>query len=483
MNKIFEALRKCSESKDNDKKTVVKEYLEDGWDYGDDELASIYGGDTGYDYEEEPETDIFELNNLSAMCCEDKDNKKRILTVDRIHYSRFMNDTAKKMVDEFNTSNETLKLDVYPHYVDASLEDILEEGMYDYVSDNKELVEMLYELNDAASPVGWDVEDIIEDTAATKVTESIETSSPEAELERLGVDLSRAEKDGEHSYFNVTVSTRDLKEKGYKRIHTTSNDDTSSVYTNGTWVINLVACTGGYVSIYKLGPEAKKTIDAGETFDVFNKSLDESYKEPINYIMVEYSYNGDAISDYKGHVRVRTDDENKALKAASKYAMAKHPEDEPRHFAVTSDTYTNVDVIDSDGDYLTTLNESAETESVEEKFEIVNLTVASDLDKLYKQSALTLEGLAVDSIGDFVEWLEDLGAVESYPLKVYTISGSVMNDVYQLTGNNSYPENLTIVSVMDINQAKVTIPRFQIGGRWFDDIVDNNARREGSFEE
>lgn len=35
---------------------ILKESLEDAWDYSDDELASIYGGDTGYsDYEEEYE--------------------------------------------------------------------------------------------------------------------------------------------------------------------------------------------------------------------------------------------------------------------------------------------------------------------------------------------------------------------------------------------------------------------------------------------
>ena len=28
------------------------------------------------------------------------------------------------------------------------------------------------------------------------------------------------------------------------------------------------------------------------------------------------------------------------------------------------------------------------------------------------------------------------------------------------------------------NHRAVTYPRFQIGGRWFLDIVDNNARRE-----
>lgn len=32
--------------------------------------------------------------------------------------------------------------------------------------------------------------------------------------------------------------------------------------------------------------------------------------------------------------------------------------------------------------------------------------------------------------------------------------------------------------VTDTEQMKVAIPRFAIGGRWFDDVVDNNIRRE-----
>ena len=250
------------------------------------------------------------------------------------------------------------------------------------------------------------------------------TTAAEKELQKLGVDLSKAEKDGSNSYFNVNLSITTLKENGYKRIHTNSDDPTSTVYTNGTWVINLVACTGGFVSIYKLGPKAKETIDAGNEFDVFNNSLEESLDNSadlynkvvelylngdsitevasklnisradvkvcvdyylwsrkkrsvpkelvteatdkqtnleesdgrsIAYTAVEYTYNGDDVSDFKGHIRVRTDDEKKAIDAARKYVMNKHPEDEPRHFVVTSDTYNNVDVIDSDGDYLTTL--------------------------------------------------------------------------------------------------------------------------------
>jgi hypothetical protein len=53
-----------------------------------------------------------------------------------------------------------------------------------------------------------------------------------------------------------------------------------------------------------------------------------------------------------------------------------------------------------------------------------------------------------------------------------------MNEQYGLTGNNAYPKHVNIVSVIDIDQMKVAIPRFSIGARWFDDIVDNNAHRE-----
>ena len=53
-----------------------------------------------------------------------------------------------------------------------------------------------------------------------------------------------------------------------------------------------------------------------------------------------------------------------------------------------------------------------------------------------------------------------------------------MNEQYGLSGSNAYPEDCTIVSVTDINQMAITIPRFEVGGRWFDDIVDNNTRRE-----
>ena len=50
-----------------------------------------------------------------------------------------------------------------------------------------------------------------------------------------------------------------------------------------------------------------------------------------------------------------------------------------------------------------------------------------------------------------------------------------------LSGNNKYPDDCTIVSIKleDMeNSMAVVIPRFNIGARWFDDIVMNNAARE-----
>jgi hypothetical protein len=104
------------------------------------------------------------------------------------------------------------------------------------------------------------------------------------------------------------------------------------------------------------------------------------------------------------------------------------------------------------------------------------------LDELYKDSALTLEGLAPtdENLQELKKWVENYTAFKREDF--YIIEGSVMNREYHLTGTNAYPEeNCTLVSVKlsDLERPTIlSIPRFHIGGRWFDDIVDNNARRE-----
>ena len=109
---------------------------------------------------------------------------------------------------------------------------------------------------------------------------------------------------------------------------------------------------------------------------------------------------------------------------------------------------------------------------------IVN-TDATTLQDLIDNSALTIEGLAADSIPQFVEWIE-----EHTPLKnktIYVTKGALANREWGLTGRNAYPSDLNIVSVKldDMeNFKKIVMPRFQIGGRWMDDIHDNNVRHE-----
>lgn len=111
------------------------------------------------------------------------------------------------------------------------------------------------------------------------------------------------------------------------------------------------------------------------------------------------------------------------------------------------------------------------------KYNIENVTTKGQLDILYKNSAFTIEGLSEDSIPDLIAWLEENTTFTTDEPVVYITKGSVMNDMYGLYDNNAYNNDLTIISVVGIDLMKVALKRFSVGGRWFDDIVDNNARR------
>ena len=114
---------------------------------------------------------------------------------------------------------------------------------------------------------------------------------------------------------------------------------------------------------------------------------------------------------------------------------------------------------------------------------IINYNTREIADELYNNSALTMEGLAEESIPDLIEWIKQYTAIKNE--NVYVIKGKDMDIIYGLTGSNAYPDDCTIISVkledMESPMA-VAIPRFQIGARWYDDIVDNNARREAEKE-
>lgn len=111
------------------------------------------------------------------------------------------------------------------------------------------------------------------------------------------------------------------------------------------------------------------------------------------------------------------------------------------------------------------------------KYIVENVTTKEQLDKLYYNSAFTIEGLAEESIKDMIEWLEEHTMFTVDEPIVYVTKGNVMNEMYGLCDSNAYNDNLTIVSVIDIDSLKIALKRFTVGGRWFDDIVDNNAMR------
>ena len=111
----------------------------------------------------------------------------------------------------------------------------------------------------------------------------------------------------------------------------------------------------------------------------------------------------------------------------------------------------------------------------------INVFTKEQLNELYNQSALTWEGLSADeeNLNAVENWLKEHGAIiEGKEPAFYIITGELMNTTYGLTNDNAYSKDLTLVSVTDIDQTKIALPRFEVGGRWFDDVVDNNVRRE-----
>ena len=100
--------------------------------------------------------------------------------------------------------------------------------------------------------------------------------------------------------------------------------------------------------------------------------------------------------------------------------------------------------------------------------EIIKVETKEQLKALNDCSAMTWEGLIEEDFGAALDMCGAEGA------KGYVTTGKVMNEICHLTGNNAYPDDLTIFSIDKYKGLAI-----MVGARWMDDILSSNADREG----
>ena len=102
-------------------------------------------------------------------------------------------------------------------------------------------------------------------------------------------------------------------------------------------------------------------------------------------------------------------------------------------------------------------------------------------EEAYEGSYYTIIGCG----GDIEDWKDyykkmlkenDIGTVKEW----HEFSGKDMNDYYNLTGDNRYSDDLHFLMfpLDDLDIGKLAMFKLTMGDRWFDDIVENNRRRE-----
>lgn len=102
--------------------------------------------------------------------------------------------------------------------------------------------------------------------------------------------------------------------------------------------------------------------------------------------------------------------------------------------------------------------------------EIIKVETKEQLKALNDCSAMTWEGLIEEDFGAALDMCGAEGA------KGYVTTGKVMNEICHLTGSNAYPDDLTIFSIDKFKGLAI-----MFGARWMDDIISNNADREGYY--
>lgn len=109
-----------------------------------------------------------------------------------------------------------------------------------------------------------------------------------------------------------------------------------------------------------------------------------------------------------------------------------------------------------------------------------------DIEELRSKSAFTFIGAG----GNLNDWMIGINDILKQHLinqvsKFYTWNGKLMNDMYGLTQNNAYQDDITFlafdITEIPIDQiGKLSMLKLAMSARWLDDIVANDLAREQS---
>lgn len=103
----------------------------------------------------------------------------------------------------------------------------------------------------------------------------------------------------------------------------------------------------------------------------------------------------------------------------------------------------------------------------------------------YEGSYYTITGCGGE-LQDWIDGYEKLLAEKKIgkPLAWYDFTGADMNAEYGLTGRNAYQDDLRVLCfpLDGLDIGRLAIFKLIAADRWFDDIVDNNLRRERGEE-
>lgn len=101
--------------------------------------------------------------------------------------------------------------------------------------------------------------------------------------------------------------------------------------------------------------------------------------------------------------------------------------------------------------------------------------------KAYEGSYYTIMGCG----GDLNEWKEGYNGLLSEegigtPTAWFEFTGKEYNDEFKLTGSNRYSDTLHCLCfpLDGLDVGKLAMFKIKMQDRWFDDIVDNDLRRE-----